>query len=400
MAYTVEQLLVEESGRIGPDLLQRNLNVSPWISLVKRSNWADELGHTVSIMTYERSVPFDVDLNYDPSTWSDVTSNAADTANGGTCVPTAKTVEFAQKLRQYKLQQAALESPPICVEDLRFPLMRAKQLGAMMSTLSDQTKWLWVERSRDEYIRLAERKVVAAPSGGEGACPESASTFSATTATTKLTQGLLDRYAQTLIWEGAGDTALGKQDGAPVFTLILSNETSRSLIKDNADIRQDIRWNGDKVNDLLAPLGVNRTYGNFYHVIDAFPPRYNLTAGVWVRVYPFVGEATTKGNRAILNSAYSSATHEDTVIFHPEVYQFLIPAPITSPGGGTQFDPVDALGDWKWRNIPHRTDNPDGTIGFFRGRFIAGSEPLKPQFGVVIRHLRCNMPVAIQDCSS
>jgi hypothetical protein len=80
-----------------------------------------------------------------------------------------------------------------------------------------------------------------------------------------------------LLRDGAGSAAQGKENGAPVFNLITSAETSDDIIKLNDNIRSDFRYS-TKPNELLAPLGVERSYGGFYHIIDPYPPRYNRVA--------------------------------------------------------------------------------------------------------------------------
>jgi len=102
-------------------------------------------------------------------------------------------------------------------------------------------------------------------------------------------------------------------------------------------------------------------------------------------------EATTTGDMAIVNPDYETADYEDTIIFLPSVYKCLIPRPITTPGGGTEFDPQTYMGDWKWLNIQDRVENPDKNWGYYRGIFSSGSEPVYPQFGYVLRHKRANI---------
>jgi hypothetical protein len=389
-SFDIEHLLINESGRIGPDIYRKTLNTSPWLKLVKQDTWPDEMGDTISVLTYERTLAA-------PLTWSNVTLNPVNAplnAGPGTCVPAANEVPFAQTLRQYNLQQAALESPAICVNDLRFSLKRKEQLSNMFEILKENTSWSWQERYRNEYTRVAEHKIVANSTLAEGT-----STFPLSAATSRLTQGILDRIYLQLVRDGAGNNPMGRQNGRPEFTIICSPETSDQLIRDDDGIRQDYRWNPGKVNELLAPLGVDRSYRGFYHLIDMFPNRWDLVDGVWTQRQPYVATAASKGQKFVVNSAYESAAYEDTIVFHQDVYSSLIPAPITSPGGNTKFDPVSYRGDFKWLNIPHRTENPDGTIGFFRGVLSSGTKPIRPEWGYVIRHLRCAPKLGLVACS-
>lgn len=389
MPYDIQQKLIAESGRIGPDIYQRTLNSSPWLKLVKQDSFPEEMGDTISVLTYERSLP-----TY-PLAWANVgqSNDPLNTPGGGSCLPPNAVVDFAQTLRTYNLQQTSLNSPPLCVNDLRVAFKRKEQLGNMMSVLTDNTAYAWVNRYRDEYARIVQHQVsltAGFPDGGGAGVPLVAPTYS-------LSQGILKKFYQHLIRDGAWNNPLDRVNGQPVFGLICSGETSDNLIKANVDIRQDYRWSG-KVNELLAPMGIERSYGGFFHMIEDLPPRWNFTAGAWVRVQPYVGVAATKGTGAQLDPLYENASYEDSFIFHTDVYTSLVAAPISGPGGGTKFDPVSYRGDFSWKNIPHATDNPDGTIGFFRAIYMNASKPVFPMYGYVIRHLRCDVPLGITGC--
>lgn len=386
MPYDIDQLLINESGRIGPDIYRKTLNTSPWLKLVKQDTWPDEMGDVISVLTYERS------LYANPLAWNTVTYN---TGTGSNCLPEAQVINFAQTLRTYNLKQTALESPPICVNDLRFTMKRKEQLSNVFSILQENTSWAWQERYRDEFTRLAEHKMVAFGSG----LPENSAAFPLTEPNSRLTQGILDRIYLKLVRDGAGNNPMGRQNGKPEFTIICSPETSDMLIRDDANVRNDYRWNPGKVNELLAPLGCDRSYRGFYHLIDMFPPRWDFVSGQWVRRYPYAGVPATQGSKFDVSPAYEAAAYEDTVVFHQDVYTSLIPAPITSPGGNTKFDPVSYRGDFKWKNILDKETNPDGTIGYFRGVLSSGSKPVRPEWGYVIRHRRCDVPLGLVACS-
>ena len=389
MAYDIEHLLINESGRIGPDIYRKTLNTSPWLKLVKQDTWPDEMGDTISVLTYERTLANSL-------TWSNVTFNPArgDGDGPGTCVPAAETVPFAQTLRQYNLKQAALESPALCVNDLRFSLKRKEQLSNMFEILKENTSWAWQERYRDEFTRVSEHKIIA-----NGSLTEDDAAFPLSEPSSRLTQGILDRIYLQLVRDGAGNNPMGRQNGRPEFTIICSPETSDHLLRSDENIRQDYRWNPGVVNELLAPLGVDRSYRGFYHLIDMFPNRYDFVSGAWVKREPYAATEASFGQKFVVNPLYEAAEYEDTIVFHQDVYTSLIPAPITSPGGNTKFDPVSYRGDFKWLNIPHRTDNPDGTIGFFRGVLSSGTKPIRPEWGYVVRHLRCAPTLGLVACS-
>jgi hypothetical protein len=374
MAINIDDLLVHESGRIGPDIYSKSLNTSPWLKLVKKGSWPDEMGSQISVLTYQRTLPVNA------LTWATVGFN---TGVGSNCVPTAEIVEFAQTLKTYNLQQTAIESPKLCVNDLRFTMKRKEQLSNIFRILTENTSYAWIERNREEFSRLAEHKVTATAT-----LQESTAAVPAFVPTQNLTQSILDKYYMRLIRDGAGNNPFGRVNGRPQFAIITSSENSRNLINANPNIRDDYRYNSAKVSELLAPLGVERSYAGFFHMIDDFTPRWNFTAGAWVRVPHYAPVATTHGNKWDINPAYEAALYEDTFIFHTDVMEQLIPAPITSPGGNTSFDPVSYMGEFKWKNIEDMVDNPDKTIGYFRAILSSGSKPVFPEWGYVIRTLR------------
>lgn len=406
--FNVEQLLISESGRIGPEIRKRILNTSAWLKLPKMGKWTDEMGTSISVMTSERSLPTDVSGNYVPPVWTAVGENAAGNTGSGTCAPSAQTIKPALRRRSYQLQMTALESTDICVNDLRFAAYRKQVLANMMQNLSENTAYLTIERNRDEYTRVCENKVVLRPSS-DGSCPTTGGRaitdlqinwFPLVVPTSQLTDGLLKKFYMSLIRNGGGINPLDRENGRPVFGLICSSETSDQLLKSNDNIRNDFRWSS-RVNELLTPLGVERSFNGFFHLNDDFPPRWNFTGGAWVRVYPYKGVAADISGtfRMEIDPAYESALYEDSYIYHTDVLTKLVPNTITSPGGGTSFDAQNYSGDWKWNNIKDRGTNPDGTIGYFRGVFQDATEPGFPQYGIAIRHLRCQASTAPLTCS-
>jgi hypothetical protein len=407
MACTnIENLLITESGRIGADIYRKTLNTSPWTTLVKQEAWPDEMGTTVNVLIYERTLP----ASGGSITFSDVAYNGVGTqvigatpsgsnTGPGTCAVAGNDLGFAQTLRTYNLQQAAINSPDICLNDLRFPVRRQEQLRNIMAVLSENTQYAWENRYRDEYTRLSNYNVNANQTELLAASGQVQGAFSTSNLpTSRLTQGILRYFYSRLIRDGAAQNAYGKENGAPVFLLITSPEASDDLIKLNADIRQDLRY--AKPSELIQPLGVERSYAGFYHLVDTMTPRYDFVGGAFVRRNPYATDASaSKGTRFIPNPAYFTAEYEDSIIFHPDVFTSLVAKPIGATGA-MAFDPQSYRGDFRWRNIPSRDCNPDGTIGFFRAIFSSGSKPVRPELGVVIRHKRCAADFGLVGCYS
>ena len=126
------------------------------------------------------------------------------------------------------------------------------------------------------------------------------------------------------------------------------------------------------------------------------------TAGfkAWIAIPQFITTGSGLSRKVVPNPGWLTATWEDSYVFHQDVCTSLVPKPITSVGRAS-FDPVNYSGEFKWTNYSDRNDNPDGSIGQFRGVLANGTRPDNPEFGVVIRHLAVPRPDGrIMDASS
>ena len=130
---------------------------------------------------------------------------------------------------------------------------------------------------------------------------------------------------------------------------------------------------------MIAPLGIEKSFRGFYHLIDDMAPRFTITTGTVARVQPY----TATGGIITLNAAYETAPYEAAYVLHQDVMESQIPEPISGSNGLT-FDPVNYRGKFNWKNIPSVDLNPDGTIGFFRGILASATKPIKTEFGYVI----------------
>jgi hypothetical protein len=454
--YNIQQLLVKEAGRIGPEIYRRTIDTSAWLKLTKQEQFPEEMGDVISSVTFERFYPSRAlatagdtavgyavnDIRQDAgqgwrtlgsnqvtqdyqgfNPYTQVTSTLASfgdpvdsASSSGNALPVALTgVTFGQKLRQYSLEWASVDSPDIALEDLRFAVKRREQLSNIMDVLTESTSLVWQDRYRNLYTRsvVIEGNNLVYPGVGAIANPTSGTTTvgdakavynavvngsvsavgggtltSTALPQSQLTQGILKRLYMKLIRDGAGTNAMGRENGAPVFMLICGAETSENLIRLNADIRQDYRY--AKPNELLTPLGIERSYGGFYHSIDPYPPRFAVagTSPAYLfRVYPFRKETTTKGTAYNINPAYETAAYEISYIFHQDVFRSVVPSPI-STNNKMAFNPQNYRGEFKWVNILDRTNNPDGNVGYFRGVVASGARPVFPQYGYVVMHTR------------
>ena len=424
----INTILAEEANRIGQDIYKNTVHVSPWLDLTKQTKFADGMGYQQTTLIYDRALPTtDTTGNSQGVTWTEVgtlsTGNTFNTSlSGADAQPLADAaddvqgargtgssdnrsfVQFGKKLKKYSLKRAIIESPRIALEDLRFAAHRQEQLRAIMDVLTQSTRHTWEERYRDEYELQCGNLVACLAAGsvtrqtvdadGDNSSDdtyEGNSLFNGTfdlatsgasnadiTPDANISNAVMDKIYFQMIRAGAGINAYGRENGRPVFAVVMSSEASYQL-QTEAGFRDDVRYNNAKVSDLIAPLGVEKSFRGFYHLVDDLAPRFNVSTGVLTRVQPY----TTSGGVTVPNAAYETATLEAAFVMHPEVCEAQIPDPM-SGGNGVTFNPVNYRGKFDWKNILNEITNPDGTIGFFRGVLASATKPIKTEFGYVI----------------
>jgi hypothetical protein len=383
MLTTFNAILVEEANRLDGDLYTRSIHTSPWIDLVDTGAFPDGIGDVVSTMVWERTLPGSSIV------WKNMMG--ADNGSSDTILPPTQTVSTAKRLQEYRLQHTSLESDTLNVNDLRTAVIRDAQLSAIRDNLSTNTNYLWFTRARQEYDRLTKHVALVAAGNVESASGGSADT---TSSDLVLSNNALTRYRQRMIRMQAAP--LDRVNGAPIFGLICDSEVSDAL-RSEVSIAEALKHDG-RANELLAPLGVEKAYKNFFHIVDDLAPRYTFSSGVYTEVLPYTTEAADPANgkfgiRLIENTAYETATHTRSYIFQRDVYKMLYPNTVTSAAAGVTFDPVMYRGDWKWLNVVNvdknsTAYNPDGTIGFFRGVFASATKAIKPEQGFTVIHKR------------
>lgn len=423
----VNTVLAQEANRIGSDVHKRLLHTSPWIDLIKKAAFPEGMGSKLTSLVYDRALPATAagDGLINSSNWIDMgafntTGNSFGTskiqgdqslldAGINTADPSTGRgyISVSKQLKQYSIKKVALESPKMSIEDMRFAAHRTEQLRAVIDLLTSASKNAWEDRYRREFDKLAgnivpclttgtklydviDKSLYAADSttgikSGTATVSvdlnndfDTSGTDVDKTPTANISNAILDKIYFQLVRKGAGNNAYGRENGRPVFGIVLSSEASYQL-QTEAGFRDDVRYNSSAVGDLVAPLGVEKSFRGFYHLVDDLAPRFTVSSGTLTEVSPY----SINTGVITMNGDYDTAPLEAAYIIHPEVYESLIPEPV-SVGNGISFDPCSYKGDFKWTNIPDATDNPDGTIGFFRGVLASASKPIKTDFGYVV----------------
>jgi len=421
----IDAVLTSEANRIGGDIHKATLHTSPWIDLIKQSTFPEGMGYQLSTLIYDRALPLQAEGIHLNDTIAGVGSNwramgtthgtalngmsagqldqsgdvAADKFSGsGDASGDVNLIDFTKSLKSYSLERSIIESPRINVEELRYAAHRTEQLRAIMELLKESTRNSWESRYRDEYGKMCDNIVYAktASSSTQTGVEKIAlnaidvdtgdgTDDSTLDVTANISNKILDDIYFKLVRAGAGANAYGRENGRPVFSIVCSSEASYQLMTE-AGFRDDVRYNNAKVSDLIAPLGVEKSFRGFYHLVDDLAPRFTFSGTtVLTEVQPYtVSDATgATTNKVIVNTAYDTAPYEAAFVLVDNVMESLIPAPITNANGLT-FDPVNYKGDFKWTNIRDVSLNPDGTIGFFRGILASASKPIKTNFGYIV----------------
>ena len=423
----INTILAEEANRIGQDVYKRTLHTSPWMDLVKQSAFPEGMGYQLTTLVYDRTIPATATSGSGVQgvTWSNLGTinasanafnasdlnqplkDAADDVQGGrgsSATDRRSYVQFSKQLKQYSISRAVIESPRISLEDLRFAAHRQEQLRAILDVLTESSRYTWENRYRDEYEKTAANFVpclatgtpilttVAKNSDADNTANDSfeglqiaeldinssgASNADVTPAA-NISNKILDSLYFQLVRRGASAESYGKENGRPVFAVVLSSEASYAL-QTEAGFRDDVRYNNSKVSDLIAPLGVEKSFRGFYHLVDDLAPRFTISGGTVTRVQPY----TVSSGLTSYNAAYDTANYEAAYIIHPHVMESQIPNPMSGSNGLT-FNPVNYRGDFKWTNILNEITNPDGTNGFFRGILASATKPIKTELGYVI----------------
>jgi hypothetical protein len=257
-----------------------------------------------------------------------------------------------------------------------------------MDNMTTATRFTWENRNRDEFEIISDNLIVCKATGTtfntarETISVQGTSTTASSgqfLANANISNAVLDKAYFQLVRKGAGANAYGKENGRPIFALVCSSEASYAL-QTEAGFRDDVRYNASKVSDLIAPLGVEKAFRGYYHLVDDLAPRFNIETNAYNRKQPYDVSAIS----AVTDSAaYESATHELAFIMHPEVLETQVPTAFSGSNGITG-NPLNYRGDFKWTNILNEITNPDGTIGFFRGVLATASKPIKTDFGYAV----------------
>jgi hypothetical protein len=326
-------------------------------------------------------------------TWSEVVTPDGSQNN---CVPTVTDVGWASSIKNFTAFQALLRSYRICFADASRGYSGERQIRNIQDNFMDTVFEAWDDRDKDMYFANAGNKIV---NDGSYTNFTDAADFGAVQATNRLTQSALDNIYQMLENDGAGEDAYGTDNGAPLYTAIMSMGRQTDLFNNDTTVRQTVEYatmGEGQGAQLMKSWGVKRNFRGFMHVIDNRMPRYNWSNGAYVRVPFWLNTPAHLGptDKSIPNPAYQTAQYEDVFIWHPKVMKRLMPKAPHSMGADTSFENAPYDGEIVWRNILNGDAtspeyNPMGNFGRYYAPMMAAYEPNLTRLGYILRVRIC-----------
>lgn len=378
-APTLENWFVRDASRLAGDVLKIQRAKGRVSALIRKGELPQGMGYNFSTAVVKRSKASG------GSGWVDVQQ---EDGSGNNCVPNPATINPAITTLSYAAQKQLIFSADICFTDAVTAYNFEEQVMATRENFVGDVVDTWEDRDKLAYYTNAGHKIVF-----DGSLTESSgATMPNVEATYQINQDLLDNLYSRIIQDGGGMEPYAVSNGTPLIPAVMSMDAHRTIIKGSTDVRTDFQYaDMGKGADatLLKAWGTDKAYGGFLHTIDVKMPRYNFVNGAYVEVPFYINQATTIGNEAIVNPDYINAEYEDMYLWHPQVVKRLTPKPVGSVGADTRGNPVNFNGSLMWRNIPDKTDNPLGDIGFWAAALYAAYKPEKVQYGYVIRFKRC-----------
>lgn len=391
----VENLFIEHAGLIRNDVAKSIMQTDFYLRELPREQWLDGNGYQYSYPVYERSLPSSPVAFVPFATVNETPNGNNNLPDTGACAIPGETIEsFGITLRQTVLKKAALNSPDICLDDLRFNWQVMDQVKNITRVLSENGKWVWQNAYQDEYSDAAGNKMIAEPdlATDDAEFPEVAPT-------SKLTWGLLEHVYEQLGYAGGGINPYQRVDDmTPIYAAVGDRFTFADLKRLDQNTRDDFHWSS-KSDEMLGAPGLHGVYRGFKFFTVEFPPRLDLVGGEWVRREVYSSEEATRGKKWEVSDEYKNAAYTDTAIFHKDVMKVLIPKPQGKIGDLTYNPQYSWAGEFAWRNIASRDCNVDGNTGFFRALYAYGVKVNRPDLGFVIRHKRCERALDLLGCS-
>lgn len=388
-------------------------NPNVWYSRVPRGAYKLFSGLDHKYNVYRGGLPVQAGL----STWRTIGLSRKPSTNDqgyDNCQPgTPHTYSYAWETLQYSGYTDEWQSEPICLEDMKYVDMAREQLNMVVRSGVDYGISILENWNREMYLyqaALSNRTMVMT----EGALEfEDSATyrfsydpfltttdvdgatvpylkFSSALELSALSWRFLD-YVHSSLSDRAGEAAISRDSGKPVFGLMIDITDFERMIYADADLREDFRF--AKPQNVITGYDFGmRVYRGYALIHDPRQMRfrvYKVGLGtnstddesgqlICTRVLPLkAGRSVTIGNVPTPDPKYYRAEVGVGVIFMNDVFINLFVPSLDNLGSGMTFGPAPGLtGEWMWINNKDNQNNILGATGFFYGRFQIFPKPL------------------------
>lgn len=385
MPASLNQYFASDASRIEDQIYRIRRAKGRMSALIQKGQIPEMAGYNYVQVVYKRSV------GTGGTGWR--TMSQEDGTNNN-CINTPGTVSPAYTQLTWTAEERFEQSQTICFEDLRRAYDPRAQLSAQQDNFAEYIMDLWEERDNLAFFTNAGHKIIANSSLTENVNSTQMPLFPPST---RGIQGILDCLWERVCVDAGYEEDYPRANGGPLITAIMSQQQNRNIIKEDASVRQDFQYaqmGEDSAAWLLQNWGVDRAYGGYMHVTNLKQPRYDWIGGAWVQRDYYTSVATTNGNEAVVNPAYTNAAYEDIYLWHPKVVKRNMPKPASSYGAKSSFNPVRWNGEVVWLNILNNDSassayNPIGNQGNYFSAMQAAYQPAEVQYGYVLRVSRC-----------
>jgi len=387
-------------------ILDRTLkNPNIWHDRIRRGAYKLFNGQTQKSNIYRGGLPVQAGL----STWGKIGMSRK--AAGGVpgfdnCAPrTPHTYTYAWETIETEGFTDEWQSEPLCLDDLKLVDKAKEQISLVVRSGVEYGVSILENWNREMYLYYANRagRCVVMTEGAlqfedsatyrftydpflvtDDVDGESVPyiTLDPTLKISTLNWSLLD-YLRTSLADLAGEAAIAKDSGLPIFGLMIDLIDFERFILTDTRLRDDFRY--AKAESLIKGYDFGlKVYRGFALIHDARQARFRFKTinadgkAVYTRIKPLrLGREVTIGQVPEPNPVYYRGEVAIGVIWHNDVFVNLFVPSIDSLGSGTSFGPAPGLtGEWKWINIPDPVSNVLGNTGNFYGRFQIYPKPL------------------------
>lgn len=363
------------------NIYHRTWRTNPFISYFPRKEYDLEEGRIPNVITSTHELPTAYPFALTKVALSNGTGDPA-------CTVAPTIIKSGYKTRSFQLEQAAFESPVICLSDLQFKHQAVQQVMNMEKGLAEYSTVWMSDWYRVQNIGMIDRKMSTTGETSLGQKSDALYDFSTLTLPTFFLNWVhLDGIYDMLIRRGAGERAMGNAGGQPVFGLVVGPGYKRELFQNDAQVRETINFSPDSEQNFTA-RGINKAVNGFAPSVDEFPMRFAEDGTT--PIYPTINQDTSVGRESVANPNYRTVENGGLAVY--EVVTILVRGiyevhnrPVGPTNFGKQkYDPKNYVGSVNWINNRDMDKNKLGDKGLYRIDMQLAPKPDAPELGVSI----------------